>query len=237
MARVIANKGIVIQGNVLHWQPVLLNIMRIAGFTADTLPTFRRRGESTLWLFSRQSRPYGIIYRLGGCPTGYCFLTRLRGKHIISHWLGTDVMRYHGKLNPIKKLGIRVRRHLVDLELADSESVQEELRAVGIETKLLRLLPQTIVAEVTALPEQATVLSYWSDERFDFYGGSIFLALAKAFPEVKFLVALASGEGLTGIPANVEFLGLVDEMSEIYQKCTCLIRIPRHDGLSAMVLL
>lgn len=235
MATTIKNKGIIIKGGG-NWLPVLLNIMARVGIKADTLTAFKKRGQSTLWLFSAKSRPYGIIYHLGGCTAIFCVLARLRGKRMVSHWIGTDAMRYQGKLNLIKRLAIWVHQHLVDLELADSEIIQEELRAIGIETKLLRLLPQAIVSEVTALPEESRVLSYWFDDRFDFYGGPIIFALARAFSETEFLIVQASGKGLRDIPANVRFLGLVNNMPEIYRKCTCLIRMPRHDGLSAMVL-
>jgi glycosyltransferase involved in cell wall biosynthesis len=235
MASVSENKRIIIKGGG-NWLPVLLNIMSKAGIKADILTAFKRRGQSALWLFSRKSRPYGIIYHVRGCTAIFCVLARLRGKRMVSHWIGTDAMCYQGKLNLRKRLSIWVHQHLVDLELADSEIIQEELRAIGIETKLLRLLPQAIVSEVTALPEESRVLSYWFDDRFDFYGGPIIFALARAFSETEFLIAQASGKGLTDIPANVRFLGLVDNMPEIYRKCTCLIRLPRHDGLSAMVL-
>jgi glycosyltransferase involved in cell wall biosynthesis len=234
MTATIKNNGIVIKGGD-NWQPVLLNTMNKVGLKADGL-TFKKRGQSALWLFSTKSRPYGIIYHLGGCGALFCVLARLRGKRVVSHWIGTDAMRYKGKLNLIKRLSIWVHQHLIDLELADSEIIQEELRAVGIETNLLRLLPQAILGEVTALPKEPTVLSYWFDERFDFYGGHIVLALAGAFPHVKFLIAQANGKGLRDIPSNVQFLGSVNNMPEIYRKCTCLIRMPCHDGLSAMVL-
>jgi hypothetical protein len=234
MAAISEDKGIIIKG-AYNWMPVLLNIMSKAGLKADTL-TLKRRGQSALWLFSSKSRPYRIIYHLAACSAIFCVLARLRGKRMVSHWIGSDAMRYKGKLNLRRRLAIWVHQHFVDLELADSEIIQEELRAVGLETKLLRLLPQTIVGKVTALPEESRVLSYWFDDRFDFYGGPIVFALARAFPRVKFLIAQASGKGLTDIPANVQFLGYVDNIQEIYRKCTCLIRMPRHDGLGAMVL-
>jgi glycosyltransferase involved in cell wall biosynthesis len=145
-------------------------------------------------------------------------------------------MRYNGKMNLLKRISVWAHRHLVDLQLADSEIIQEELKSIGIETKLLRLLPEAIEAEVSPLPEKPVVLSYWDDSRFSFYGGNIVFALARAFPEVKFIIARATGKGLTDIPVNVRFLGLVSNMPKIYRRCTCFIRLPEHDGLSAMVL-
>jgi len=124
----------------------------------------------------------------------------------------------------------------VDLQLADSEIIQEELKGIGIEARLLRLLPQAIVAEVSPLPEKPAVLSYWDDSRFDFYGGNVVFALARAFPEVKFVIARAAGKGLAAVPANVRFLGMVKDLSAAYRDCTCMVRMPEHDGLSAMVL-
>ncbi len=222
METIRKNKGIIIKG-ANNWQPVLLNIMNKAGIKADVMELFTRRGQSTVWLFSKKSRPYRIIYHLGGCSAIFCVLARLRGKQMVSHWIGTDAMRYHSKMNPIKRLSVWVHRHLVGLQLADSEIIQEELRSIGIESKLLRLLPEAIVGQVTPLPEQPVILSYWDDERFEFYGGDI-------------VIARATGKGLTEVPSNVQFLGLVDNMQEMYRNSTCLIRIPKHDGLSAMVL-
>ena len=112
----------------------------------------------------------------------------------------------------------------MDLVLADSEIVQEELKEIGIDSHLLRLLPKAMSGQVTALPEEPMVLSYWSDDRFDFYRGNVVFALAQTFPQV------------TEVPSNVKLLGLVENMPQLYKKCTCLVRVPRHDGLSAMVL-
>jgi glycosyltransferase involved in cell wall biosynthesis len=235
MATVNGNKGIIIKGTD-NWQPVLLNIMDKAGINADVMESFTRRGQSAAWLLSKNSSRYGVIYHLGGCSAIFCVLARLKGKRIVSHWIGTDVMRYHGRLNLIRCISVWVHQHFVNLQLADSEVIQEELKRIGIEARLVRLLPQAIVAEVSSLPEKPVVLSYWDDSRFGFYGGKTVFALARAFPEVKFLIVRASGKGLTEVPANVQFVGPVDNMPEIYRKCTCLIRMPQHDGLSAMVL-
>ena len=114
------NNGIIIKG-ASNWQPVLLNIMDKAGIQADVMEHFTRRGQSTVWLFSKKSRPYRVIYHLGGCSAIFCVLARLMGKQMVSHWIGTDAMRYQGKMNPIKYLGVWVQRHLVALHLSDSE--------------------------------------------------------------------------------------------------------------------
>jgi hypothetical protein len=235
MATVDKNKSIIIKGND-NWRPVLLNIMDKAGIKADVMESFTRRGQSTVWLFSRKSAPYRIIYHLGGCSAIFCVLARLRGKRVVSHWIGTDIMRYRGKINLIKRISIWVHRHLVDVQLADSEIIKEELKRIGIEARLLRLLPQAVVAEVSSLPEKPVILSYWDDSRFDFYGGKTVFALARAFPEARFVIVRATGKGLADIPANVHFLGFVKDLSKTYRDCVCFIRMPEHDGLSAMVL-
>ena len=121
------NNRIIIKGTS-NWQPVLLNIMEKAGIKADVMEAFTRRGQSTAWLFSRKSTPYGIIYHLGGCSAIFCVLAKLRGKRVVSHWIGTDAMRYHDKMNPMRWFSVWVHRHLVDLQLADSEIIQEELK-------------------------------------------------------------------------------------------------------------
>lgn len=236
MEKSVGNKKAIIIKGADNWQPVLLNMMSKVGIKADVMELFTRRGQSTAWLFSKKSKPYSIIYHLGGCSGLFCLLVRLKGKRMVSHWIGTDVMRYHGKIGLMKRIGIWVHQHLVNLQLADSEIIQEELRSIGIESEVLRLLPEAIIGQVTPLPGKPVVLSYWDDERFGFYGGDIVIGLAKEFPEIKFVIARATGKGLVDIPQNVEFLGMVDNMTELYQNSTCLIRIPEHDGLSAMAL-
>jgi len=209
--------------------------MSLAGIHADTL-SFRKRGQAALWLFRKISRQYHIIYHLSGCSAPFCLLARLCGKRMICHWTGSDTLRFQGKRSLFRRMGIWVQRNLVDLQMADSEIIQKELKEVGIEAHLLRLLPKTILGKITDLPEQPVVLSYWNDKRFDFYNGPLVFKLAEDYPKVKFLIALATGKDLTQVPKNVHFLGQVSNMSDIYHKCTCLVRMPRHDGLSAMVL-
>lgn len=235
MAKIVKNKAIAVHG-CDNWHPVLFNIAARAGVKLKSLPLFRNLRQFACWLLSKESKPYGYIYHIGGSCSSFCLLGRLLGKRMIVHWIGSDVIRYQGRLNLRKRLGLWVHRNLVDLVLVDSEIIQTELKEIGIESHLLRLLPKAMVGEVTALPKEPAVLSYWSDDKFDFYRGDLLFALAQAFPHVTFLIAKATGRGLKGVPPNVKLLGLVENMPQLYKQCTCLIRLPRHDGLSAMVL-
>ena len=235
MAKAVKNKGIAVHG-CENWQPVLLNIAARGGVELKCLPSFQNLRQFACWLLSKESKSYGFIYYIGGRCSSFCLLGRLLGKRMIVHWIGSDVIQYQGRLNLRKHLGLWIHRNLVDLVLADSEIVQEELKEIGIDSHLLRLLPKAMSGQVTALPEEPMVLSYWSDDRFDFYRGNVVFALAQTFPQVTFLIAKATGRGLKEVPSNVKLLGLVENMPQLYKKCTCLVRVPRHDGLSAMVL-
>lgn len=218
-----------------NWFGVLLNMMQKTGIKAETV-VFRRRGEGLLWLLGKGGRKYDIIYHLSAGSALFCIVAKLRGSLVVNHWIGSDMCRYHGPFSLHKRISTLIQNTFVDLHLSDSEIIQDELLRIGIKSELVRLLPESLIGEVCQLPSEPTVLAYWMDSRFEFYGGPLVLQLAEEFPEVKFIIVRATGSGLKHKPANVEFLGFVTNMPDIYKKCDCLIRMPEHDGLSAMVL-
>jgi glycosyltransferase involved in cell wall biosynthesis len=71
--------------------------------------------------------------------------------------------------------------------------------------------------------------------RRGFYLAPEVMKLAAAFPEVLFVIMGDHGEGMEA-PANVKFLGRLDDMNQVYSWISVYLRLLRHDSLSAMVL-
>jgi hypothetical protein len=136
---------------------------------------------------------------------------------------------------PAHWLRQRVAERIVAVHLADSPDLADELRSVGLQATVCRLLPSSIEAEVIPLPGVFRVLSYWFDDRRSFYGGDTIIELARRMPDVEFLIAGAFGKGAVA-PANVRFLGRVTDMDPIYAQTSVFLRLPKHDSLSVMVL-
>jgi len=192
-----------------------------------------------MWLGCGRWRDYDVIYRVGGSGTWmYNFILAFTGKPIIWHWIGSDVLLLRN--NCIIRWGQKfLQRHKITywprLHAADSPDVQRELQLLGIQADVVRLLPERIEAPVEPLPETFTVLSYWLENRKQFYGGDIVMQLARELPEVRFLILGAAEDEQTNLP-NVQFLGWQTDLETFYSQSSVLIRLPEHDSLSAMVL-
>ena len=156
----------------------------------------------------------------------------------VIHWIGTDVLSYlegkssQGWRNLILSRFFSKKQLL--RHISDSPDLHEELCIAGIDTKVVRLIPEKVQSDVLKLPETFSVLSYWSDETMGFYNGSLVFRLAEAFPHVPFRIVGANGSGVQA-PDNVTFLGRCD-LENVYRDVSVLIRMPEHDSLGMMVL-
>ncbi len=192
-----------------------------------------------MWLGRGQWGNFDAIYRIGGSGTWmYNLILAYTGKPILWHWIGSDVLLLQrGKL--ARCLQKFLSRHKIPywprLHAADSPDVQRELQLLGIQADVVRLLPERIEAPVEPLPETFTVLSYWLENRKQFYGGDIVMRLARELPEVRFLILGAAEDEQIDLP-NVHFLGWQTHLETFYSQSSVLLRLPEHDSLSAMVL-
>lgn len=220
-----------------RWLPVAANLLIRAGLEAEPVQANERLGLLR-WALGGRSRQFDAVHHLTG-PSNWKspLLFRLRGLPVVWHWIGSDVLAYRESAR--RRLGGAINRRAAlqwaGAHLADSPELAEELRTEGIASRVVRLLPEKIEAGVLPLPPACTVLSYWSDSRRTFYGGDTVLQLAREFPELSFHIVGATGKDVNA-PPNVRFFGGVADMDPIYRDSTVLIRMPRHDSLSAMVL-
>ncbi len=220
-----------------RWVPILSEELAecgiIAAPVAGLLDSLRRLAVRPLVHRWRAQ----ILHQLfvGSWTDGTYAWARRKGKKVIAHWIGTDVVELRRHIEQAKQLPEHVEKS-VDLHLADSPQLQQELKSMGVESTVIRLLPRRLEANVLPLPPQMTVLSYWQDFRPQFYRADMIMELARRFADVKFRVVGATGKDVAAPPPNVEFLGNVSDMEAIYANATALIRILEHDSLSAMVL-
>jgi glycosyltransferase involved in cell wall biosynthesis len=173
------------------------------------------------------------------------FVQVLRGKKVVFHWIGTDVLRamrtahrQERLINPkslIKRMASSfVRRNFTHWAVASW--LQEELSTIGISSSVVPIVSPLVNAKPLPMPEQFTVLSYLPDFRPTFFGADIVYQLAELNPDVKFVI-VAAQKIWKNLP-NVEVRGCVDQqtMRSIYRESSCLVRLAEHDGLALTVL-
>ena len=221
-----------------YWLRVVGELLRRAGVQREMLD-LTRRPDKVGWVLKRGWRRFDVIHMVGGMDWRLWTVLGLAGIPVVTHWLGSDVihLRTSGQRGWRGRLHRRCAYRWATAHLADSAMLVEELRQMGIEASVVRLLPGRIEAAVEALPARPSVLSYWFDglARRNFYGGAIVLQLAREFPDIEFRILEATGKGEETI-ANVRFLGHHDDPTPFYSESSVLIRIPEHDSVSAMVL-
>ena len=158
---------------------------------------------------------------------------RLMRRPVILHWIGSDVLSFLANPRWCRVAGPGLNA-LVACHLAGAVNLMTELRDVSIYARYeplgMLLMNGT---EVAPLPRMPSVLTYLPPERFNFYGGDKVLEMAKAAPDIHWLVVGNDGERLPRL-ANVEYLGFVDDMDAVYRKTTVLVRLTEHDGTGVM---
>lgn len=219
-----------------NWLPVAAELFRRAGIEhqIDQPP---KRGALIRSLVNSPYTGFDAIHHVGGpWDKKIALKMGLARRPVVWHWIGSDWVNYRelqGTLN--QWICRRAVHRRAAVHLADSPQLAQELRADRIEAQVVRLLPATIEAQPIPLPDRFAVLSYWSDARFEFYGGPIVMQLAEEFSDVAFHIVGATGQNVNA-PDNVRFHGFVSDLSDIYRQSSVLIRLPEHDSLSAMVL-
>jgi glycosyltransferase involved in cell wall biosynthesis len=234
MGKNTADAPILVAGT-RNWLSVTANLLEKAGLTARVLNVQRK------WLpfalpFAAAARRAAVVHMVWGADFPASLVaTALLRKPLVWHWVGSDVIRFRSA-SPSRRARLQQihARHVL-ADLADSPELAVELEELGIHATVCRLLPAGVRADVMPMPADFTVLSYWSDEQFEFYGGPEILEAARRLPDVEFLIVGAKGEGLSP-PPNVKFLGRVQDMESVYRQTAVFVRMPKHDSVSAMVL-
>lgn len=173
-----------------------------------------------------------MIYLGYGCYfiNPYLKIAKIFHKKVICHWIGTDVLK--AKENK----DINKVQSYICYNLACSPLIKEELKELNIEAKEIAILPNEMSKKYSALPEKHGVITYLPEGKEDFYGIDYVKYAAQNYPNIQFYVVGNNNDTIN--LKNVKFLGKItqEEMSSLYDKTTILMRLPKHDGLSLMLL-
>lgn len=168
----------------------------------------------------------------GGPAPAMALIEAARSRHlpVFVIWAGSDIIK--AREDPF---GLEVIKQEGFINLSDGPWLVDELRDLGITAEYLPLTAVDVGHVVKPFDHVFRVLTYLPEPRRDFYGAPLVYDLARAMPEVPFVVV---GNGGTDrrAPRNVEFCGMVNDMERRIDEATVLLRQPLHDGKSMLVL-
>ena len=209
-----------------NWRVKALDLNSIHSRAKRLLTIVTRLLQVDLWYQISGYAGRGRIYRIAN----------LLGVPVVIHWVGTDVLSATRYFNDNPQ-SLKVAKRLI--HWAGAPWLVNELRELGIEASFIPLPLKSVGIALSQdppkLPPRFTVLSYLSDRRPWFYGWDNILQLSKDFPEIDILIAGAEGRFVKGFPANIKFLGWIDDMYDTYTNSTVLIRMTQHDGYGGTV--
>lgn len=155
---------------------------------------------------------------------------------IIRWWVGTDVLNAITD-DDVRQSALRLDR-IVTTNVAVAPHLVEELASVGILAQNVPSLLDPDLAEpepVQWREEIRPVLTYLPGKRKDFFGVDVIERAVTANPDLHFIIVADQTHALAS-HANVESLGWVSDMREVYSRAGCLLRITDHDGLPRMLM-
>jgi hypothetical protein len=157
-------------------------------------------------------------------------LARRRNVPVIVIWAGTDVIASQSDPHLLE-----VIKNYQFINLAVAPWLIEELRELGIVASYVPVAAIEPAERIAPFPPSFSVLTYLPEPRRAFYGERVVYEIASEFPEIPFTV-VGKGEPNRAAPANVQFLGYVRDMPAHIDAATVLLRLPKHDGKSNLVL-
>jgi hypothetical protein len=163
-------------------------------------------------------------------------IATLLGVPVVRNWAGSD------SLNSISKPDVKIATTSTDKLIAENistthQGIINELLSIGLDCKLL---PQVIDNKIdTKTISQKFVnngiLTYLPSSRREFYGAKYIEHLIKKHPEIVFYI-IADDEHYFAHYPNVESLGWVENLDEVWDKIGLLVRMTVHDGYPRMFL-
>ena len=159
-------------------------------------------------------------------------VARLLRKPRVIHWVGSDI----ASLTEHPQLRVLLSNSNV-VHLAEVSWSAEQLRGFGFEPRIAPLPPRHHEGRCLPLPERFTIMLYVPRTRSDFYGRRAFERLMERLQGLPVRYLIVGGGQIDAPPgSDVVNLGWRDNLHDIYEEVTLLIRYTPHDGLSLMVL-
>lgn len=159
---------------------------------------------------------------------------RMMGCNVVRWWVGSDVMLSSENSETVSTA--RSLDSVVDLNIAVSPHLVEELADIGIEAEYLPS-PCDLSALKSRPPDKLAsgVLTYLPTERRQFYGENVLVEAIEANPDLNFYIVSDESHSLARYH-NVRSLGWVKNMDEVWPEVGVLLRVTAHDGMPRMVL-
>ncbi len=186
------------------------------------------------WRALRAARRASVLYQVGGqiarFSRPHALLTAVR-RPCVMQWTGTDVL--HARATTARGRATGRLRHGC-IHWAGAPWLVDELAAIGVRAEFV---PHSFVEapDVPApFPEVFTILAYARPGREAFYGVDAVSRVAATVPDAEVLIAGCDRPAVPA-PANVRYLGWVEDMDALYARAHVLLRMTAHDGLAFMV--
>lgn len=161
----------------------------------------------------------------------------------VVHFVGSDVWQLYNVSMMSLKFWREYFKANVDILLAESEFIRDELEDLGIKNVRVVPIPPHTLYDVMPLPEKFTVAVYMPQVNAAFYNPEAMEEIATKCPDIEFKFfgnPMLGGRRKKedGSDTNVEYMGHIapDKFGEFIKSCSAIIRFPRHDGLPLSVI-
>lgn len=157
-------------------------------------------------------------------------------KPCVRWWVGTDVYRLLVQRADIC-CTLALDRFLAE-NLVVSDHLVDELLKYQIGSQAVPIIPVYRNQHVTADWQAArsfTVVVYFPYDDEEYYGASVLDEVIPANPDIRFILLRSDGRRYADLQ-NVEALSWLDDLTPVYDRSGCLLRITKHDGLPRMIL-
>ncbi len=179
-----------------------------------------RRRQTVLALLAMRKADALICFGGPGPDAGLAAAARKHNVPVVVVWSGTDVIR--AQADPHE---LQIVKHEHFHHISDGEWLVGELALLGLYAEYEPLTAVRPGGPVKALPSEFRVLTH---------GASLVYEIARRMPHVRFTV-VGPGDPSRITPANVEFIGYVDNMEDVIDDSTVVLRLPEHDGKEMLV--
>lgn len=213
----------------------IVNALQEKNIDAVLIPQSALRGSE----LKRKLRSHLIVHFVSSpSASALGFITLIRckmwHKKIVANWIGWDVLRVTTK--PFWRIIAKLSQHMIDVNIATSSNLVNELKNIGIISKF-QPIPVYSIYQIRVLPVDNKIAVYLpdqSDHHWNFYQGDVIKKLVNEFPKVEFIITGNSGKQFN--QKNVKCIKWTENMEEIYSQVKGVIRLPLHDGTSGTVI-
>lgn len=175
-----------------------------------------------------------VLYNIYNTPDIWklFLVAKILRKKIITHWIGSDTLYFLNKGN----IDHRFLKY-VDVHLSCSDNIYQEMISVGIESTVLPIVPYEQIFIESTTPNEHAVMIYMPKGREELYGYHSLIKVFQKFSKLPFFIV--ANDDKEKFPfANVKPLGWLnkDEMGDLYNQVSIVLRFVEHDGLSMSII-